>query len=328
MLPIALLLACYLASLGLTEGVRRLLLRYAIMDIPNARSSHTQPTPRGGGWAIIGLFIPILVLLSWYHDAWRETTPLLLSLVLLVGISWADDRRDIRASFRLSLHLLCAGLGTMALPADSMILDGILPFWLDRGLIIVGWAWFMNLYNFMDGIDGITGTQSIALACGLCLLFTFTDLDVPWLHDIMPIITGIMFGFLAHNWHKARIFMGDIGSIPLGYVLGFGLITLALHGYWIPAFILPLYYLADSGITLIKRALRGEKIWKAHREHFYQKAALSLGRHDTVVTRIALANLFLIIAASLSLLFPWLGLIIGTATVAILLFWMQKRAGS
>jgi UDP-N-acetylmuramyl pentapeptide phosphotransferase/UDP-N-acetylglucosamine-1-phosphate transferase len=207
------------------------------------------------------------------------------------------------------------------------LFSGALPFWLDRTLMIVGWAWFINLYNFMDGIDGITCTETIAIATGACLLMTTMNINDPFLDVLTLMLTGACLGFLALNWHPAKIFMGDVGSIPLGYLTGYALLTIAIHGHLIPALILPLYYLTDSGITIAKRALRGEKIWQAHRQHFYQRAARGLGRHDQVVFYIALANIAFIFAAILAATAPLQGALCAAVIVAILLLKMHKSAG-
>jgi UDP-N-acetylmuramyl pentapeptide phosphotransferase/UDP-N-acetylglucosamine-1-phosphate transferase len=192
-----------------------------------------------------------------------------------------------------------------------------LPFWLDRTIMIIGWAWFINLYNFMDGIDGITGVESISISAGVCFTFSIAGISNPFAGGLSTLIIGACLGFLALNWHPAKIFLGDVGSIPLGYLCGFLLLTLAVKGQLIPALIIPAYYLADSGITLMRRAARGEKVWQAHREHFYQIAAQRLGRHDRVVWRIIATNIGLIGAAAIAVNQPLTGILAGGIIVAI-----------
>jgi UDP-N-acetylmuramyl pentapeptide phosphotransferase/UDP-N-acetylglucosamine-1-phosphate transferase len=320
---ILIILITYGITLALTAKVKQVLTKRAVLDIPNARSSHTQSTPRGGGWAFVIVLIPTLIITAIFYRTIPMVAGLIGGVVLLAFISWRDDQRGVSAIKRLSLHILAACLGSMAFGADQMIFSGALPFWLDRMIMIVGWAWFMNLYNFMDGIDGITCTETISLATGASLVMTVAMVDAPFAQTLTLILTGCALGFLAFNWHPAKIFMGDIGSVPLGYLCGFLLITLALSGHVIPAMILPLYYLADSGITITKRALRGEKIWQPHRQHFYQRAALQQGRHDTVVIWIAAANIALIGAALLAIAMPWLGAVLAIIVVAILLWRMD-----
>jgi UDP-N-acetylmuramyl pentapeptide phosphotransferase/UDP-N-acetylglucosamine-1-phosphate transferase len=193
--------------------------------------------------------------------------------------------------------------------------------------MIVGWAWFINLYNFMDGIDGITGTETIALAIGTGLIMTATNITDPFISTLCMLLLSTSLGFLAMNWYPARIFMGDVGSVPLGFLTGYILLTLAMRGYPIVALILPLYYLADSGITITRRALRGEKIWQPHRQHFYQIAAAGARRHDKVVYRVLTANIGLIAAAIVSVTNPGIGLILAIALVGVLLHDLYSLSG-
>ena len=314
----------FVASLILTILVRKFLLKRNLLDRPNERSSHTLPVPRGGGWALLIVLIPGLLVTGMRQHNLLEHAGLLLGVLLLAGISWFDDKKGVSARARLSLHLLAACLGTFCFPLQATLFGGAVPFVIDRAIMIVGWAWFINLYNFMDGIDGITGVETISLATGTCLVMAAIGLHDPFLANLTLLLTGAALGFLALNWHPAKIFLGDVGSIPLGYLTGFCLISLAVRGYLIPALILPLYYLADSGITIVRRALRGEKIWQAHRQHYYQQAAHNLGKHDLVVLFIGVANGALIAAALLAVIYPAMGLLLAILIVALLLRNMLK----
>lgn len=324
-LPIAVILLCFGATMSLTGWARRLLLKHNIMDQPNARSSHNVAVPRGGGWA----FIPILLLGLIAPAAIPALAPthwgLLAGFVLLAAISWLDDRYDLSARLRLLLHFIAVACALSDLPNHGIVFAGVLPAWLDHLVVLFGFVWFVNLYNFMDGIDGITCVETICIATGLCLLGDAVGLMLPSIHLLLLLLIGSALGFLAYNWHPARIFMGDIGSVPLGYLTGFALLSLACQGHLIAALILPLYYLADSGITITKRALRREKIWQAHRQHFYQHAAAGCGRHDSVVLRILTTNITLIGLALLSLTNPFYALAGAVIMVALLLLWMHKK---
>lgn len=316
----------FAATLPLTILVRKILLRQNLLDHPNERSSHTAPVPRGGGWAIlIVLLFGIIITGLLRHDL-QSHAGVLAGVVLLAAISWLDDKKGVSARARLSMHLLAACLGTLCFPPDATLFGGALPFALDRVLMIIGWAWFTNLYNFMDGIDGITGSETISIATGLCFVMAAAGITDPFVSSLTMLLSGACLGFLALNWHPAKIFLGDIGSVPLGYLTGFCLLTLAIHGRLIPALILPLYYLADSGITLAKRAWRREKIWEAHRQHFYQRAAQGVGAHDTVVLAILAANIILIIAAFGAVFSPLPGLGAAVLTVALLLWKLHKMS--
>lgn len=287
-------------SLGLTAWLRRWLLRLAILDRPNARSSHALPVPRGGGWAILlailGCFAwNILNLSNGHAYSW-----LMAGISLAALVSWQDDRKGVPAGIRLCLHIISAALGTLFWPQDMLLFGGALPIILDRTVTVVGWALYMNFYNFMDGIDGITGVETVSLATGVGLCLAAMGVVIPGFDVLTSVLVGASLGFLALNWHPAKIFLGDVGSVPMGYITGFCLLTLALHGQWAAAMILPMYYLADSGLTLARRALRGEKVWEAHREHFYQKAAARWKRHDRVALVILLTNAGLIALAATS----------------------------
>ena len=165
---------------------------------------------------------------------------------------------------------------------------------------------------------------SIAIATGAGLVMTIGGTADPFTSTLTFMLTGACLGFLALNWYPAKIFLGDVGSVPLGYITGFILLTLAINGHRVPALILPLYYLADSGITLFKRAMRREKIWQAHRQHFYQRAAQVLGRHDKVVYYIVFADLTLIAAALFGVFKPWAALAASIAIIAVLLGALHK----
>jgi UDP-N-acetylmuramyl pentapeptide phosphotransferase/UDP-N-acetylglucosamine-1-phosphate transferase len=323
-----LILTSFIASLLMTGFVRQVLLNRNVLDQPNERSSHQAPVPRGGGIAMLALIIPCLIVTAIVQQSFLAHAGMLVGVLMVAVISWVDDKHSISAKDRLYVHLVAAFLGSFSLPDHAALFPafanlGLLPFAIDRVIMIVGWAWFMNLYNFMDGIDGITGTETITLSMGICLAMIGIGFADPFLPILTMLLTGASLGFLAYNWHPAKIFLGDVGSVPLGYLTGYGLIILAAHGHFVAALILPLYYLADSGITLARRAHRGERIWQAHREHFYQKAALALGRHDRVVWRIIAANSMLILAALLSFAYPWPSLSMAVLTVALLLWNMH-----
>jgi UDP-N-acetylmuramyl pentapeptide phosphotransferase/UDP-N-acetylglucosamine-1-phosphate transferase len=316
-MTIPIIILSFFTTLLLTPLVKKSLLRRNLLDTPNERSSHTTPVPRGGGWAILFTLIPTLVWMALIKNESTESW-LLAGLAALAGVSWYDDKHGLSAKTRLYTHLFAALFGTLALPEHATLFNNTLPFFLDRTVMILGWAWFMNLYNFMDGIDGITGAETVAIATGTCTILSATGITDPFVSTLTLILTGSSLGFLAYNWHPAKIFLGDIGSVPLGYLTGFCLLFLVAKGQLAPALILPLYYLADSGITITRRALRGEKIWQAHRQHFYQKAAQNLG-HDKTVLRITIANIALILTALLAIPHPAAGLILATLIVALLL---------
>ena len=310
--PAAIAVATGLLTCLATRVLIPILAHREILDRPNERSSHRVPTPRGGGIAVIGS-----VLLAWILVARAELVPsgvlgIALGAVLLAAVSWLDDLRDLSPVVRLLAQSAAVALGTFVLPGP---LD---PF----HLVAIGvvWIWWINLFNFMDGIDGLAGWEAAAIGAGLLLFASLGAGADPALRTLAAAVTGAAIGFLVWNWSPARIFLGDVGSVPLGYVLGFLLLGLAVRGHWRIALILPLYFLADATITLTRRILRGERVWQAHREHFYQQAVRRGLGHAAVAKRVIAADLVLI-GCGWASENGWgsISLAVSAATVAILL---------
>ena len=308
--------AAFLATLAVTVAATRAVLAWLrhrrILDHPNERSSHQRPTPRVGGLAVT----PV-ILLAWGGLAAAGyglpgQLPVMAAAAGLLALSWRDDRGHLPAALRLALHVAAAALGLAALDGDRLVFQGLLPLPLDRLAALLAWVWFINLYNFMDGIDGITGVETAAIGIGLALL---PGLGGPQ----AAVVAAAGLGFLVWNWHPARIFLGDSGSVPLGYLLGWLLLSAAAGGHWAAALILPAYYLADASWTLVARALDGEPIWQAHRRHFYQRAVQGGASHARVATLILLADLLLMALAAASVIDPWPALAAAAAVVAGLL---------
>lgn len=320
---LAILLA--LLSAGLTGLTLIALRRRAILDLPNERSSHTVPTPRGGGWGLMLALIP-----AWVWAAWQagrlQTAPetlLLVGTVLLMAVSWIDDRRGLGPAVRFSVQFVAAASVMMALPRDLVLFGGVLPLPLDRLIATIAWLWFVNLFNFMDGIDGIAGGSAFAMGFGLMLVWLRHGPDqLEAFRSAM--IAACCIGFLAWNWQPAKIFMGDVGSVSLGYLLGYELIRLAMDGGQVFAAILALYYLADATITLLRRGLRGEKVWRAHREHFYQRST-QLGRSHgrTAGTAITVQLALALLGWGATIFGGWL-LLPAAGLVGLLLRWMSR----
>jgi UDP-N-acetylmuramyl pentapeptide phosphotransferase/UDP-N-acetylglucosamine-1-phosphate transferase len=238
-------------------------------------------------------------------------------------VSWIDDVRSLPAAVRLAVQLVAIGLALRAgLPAGP-VFQGWLPPALDGIATAVLWLWFINLFNFMDGIDGLAGGEAAAIGLGLMLFAGIGIGRDPELMMLGAAVAAAAAGFLVWNWAPARIFLGDVGSVPLGYLLGFLLLDQAAQGSWEIALILPLYFLADATITLLRRLWRGERVWQAHREHFYQRAVQRGHGHAAVVQRVIAADLVLIgCGCAAENGWPTLGLVVAAATVAVLLAWL------
>jgi len=298
-MPDPTLLAAIVAAAGLiaclgTRALIPLLRHIGVLDRPNERSSHAAPIPRGGGIALVAA-----ILMAWLAlIVVGAVAPLLLVILigaaLLAAISWIDDLRGLSPAARLLAQLVAVGLGVVAVMPAGSVFQGWLSPGLDVAVAALLWLWFVNLFNFMDGIDGLAGSEAAAIAIGLVLFSLFGGGRDSGLAALAGTVAAAAGGFLVWNWSPARIFLGDVGSVPLGYLLGFLLLEVAARGGWKIAVILPLYFLADATPTLVRRLARGEPVWQAHRQHFYQRAVQRGLGHAAVVRRVIAADLILI----------------------------------
>ncbi|MDX9885994.1 glycosyltransferase family 4 protein [Thauera sp.] len=283
------------ASWGLTYGLRKYALSRSLMDIPNARSSHSVPTPRGGGVAIVVSFLVALALIAATGGLDSSACLALLGaggIVALVG--FLDDHGHIAARWRLLAHFVAAfwALGWLG-GAPALQLFGV-QFdlgWPGFALVAVYLVWLLNLYNFMDGIDGIASVEAICVCVGGALLYML--LGKPDLALLPLMLAAAVAGFLYWNFPPARIFMGDAGSGFLGIVLGImsiqaGWVDPALFWSWV---ILLGVFVVDATFTLMRRLLRGDKVYEAHRSHAYQYASRQFGRHLPVTLTVGVINL-------------------------------------
>ena len=284
--PAAVATATGLVAWLVTRLLIPILARREILDRPNERSSHRVATPRGGGIAVTGSVLLAWIVLVLTGSALSRVLGIVLGAAFLAVVSWIDDLRGLSPLVRLLVQVGAVIIGLAVLPEQHSLSQLALS-----GLV---WVWWINVFNFMDGIDGLAGSEAAALGAGLLLFASVGSGADPALRELAAALTGAAIGFLAWNWSPARIFLGDVGSVPLGYVLGFLLLDLAVRGYWRIALILPLYFLADATITLARRLLRGERVWQAHREHFYQRAVRRGLGHAAVVKRVIAADLVLI----------------------------------
>jgi len=319
------MVAAALMSVGLTGITLAILRRRAILDLPNERSSHTVPTPRGGGWGVMLALLPFWVWALWKAGRLDQPAEIVLlgSTVLLMAVSWIDDRRGLGPAIRFATQIVAVGAVMALLPASLSITSGLLPLPLDRLVAAFVWLWFVNLFNFMDGIDGITGGSTAAMGFGLTIILLRYGPDpLEAFRSLM--IAAVAIGFLFWNWHPAKIFLGDVGSVPLGYLLGYELIHLAMNGGQAFALIVALYYLADATITLLRRARRGERVWQAHREHFYQRSTQFGRTHARTAQTAILVQLALAVFGWLAVFWGWIMLLPAALLVFLLLRWMSR----
>jgi len=277
------------ATLGGTGALLPFLRSRAILDHPNERSSHETPTPKGGGIALMAVILATWVCIGIYRESSVFLTWCLPGVAfVLAGLSWIDDLRGLPQITRFAVQTVAVFIILLLRPESEEFFQGLLPPTLDALIAGILWIWFINLFNFMDGIDGITGIETIVIGVGIAIISEGTSAMMG------GVLAAAAAGFLRWNWHPAKVFMGDVGSVPLGFLIGWLLLDMAGNGYWTVAIILPAYYLADSTFTLIRRALKGEKVWQAHRQHFYQQAVQRGLSHANVTLRIAFLGALLI----------------------------------
>lgn len=290
-------------AFALCLALRPLMMRYALAR-PNARSSHRIPTPQGGGIAVLaGAFLALGLALGFVPlDAGaRQGLVLVMAASALLAVVGAwDDIRPLSPALRLPLQFFCVGIVVLYAAPDVQLLPDSLPLWAERGLALVAGAWFVNLVNFMDGIDWITLAGLVPLSGAIALAASCGLVD-PATGLLAAALLGGLLGFAPFNKPVARIFLGDVGSLPLGLLCAYLLYRLAGTGALTAALILPLYHVLDSTITLLRRLARGEKVWQAHRSHFYQQATDNGFKVIEIVTKIAVLNLSLIVLAAISI---------------------------
>jgi UDP-N-acetylmuramyl pentapeptide phosphotransferase/UDP-N-acetylglucosamine-1-phosphate transferase len=296
--------AAALCALGILL-LKPLLVRYALAR-PNARSSHTIPTPQGGGIPLVGAALLVAAAaLVWGAAGDRiEFAVVAAAALLLAGVGAVDDIRPLPAIPRLVAQFVAVGAVVAA--ADVALWPALLPRWFEVALVVVAGVWFVNLVNFMDGLDWITAAEMVPITAFIGVLGLF-GVVVPEAGLVALALCGAFLGFAPFNKPVARLFLGDVGSLPIGLLVGWLLLQLAGTGALTAALLLPLYHLADATITLLRRLARGERVWEAHRSHFYQQATTNGFTPLAVSARVLGLNLLLAALAALTLWWSHVG---------------------
>lgn len=301
-----------------------------MIDRPNERSSHTTPTPRGGGLAIVTVSLALSLLLLQQ----RLLSPTFATAVVGGGVAIAlvgfwDDRRHVPAARRLLVHggaaiwvlFWLGGLPAINVGTKTIVL----PAWGAAVLAVFFLVWLVNLYNFMDGIDGIAGAEAVSVSLGAAAILCYADGQASSLS--LFVLAGAALGFLCWNWPPAKIFMGDVGSGFLGFVLGVLALYAPVHSrmsFWSWLILLGVF-LVDASVTLLVRASRGEMLHVAHRSHAYQRLAQRVRSHGKITVGVLLINVvWLFPLAWLATLRPdnglWLA-VLAMAPLVIICFW-------
>jgi UDP-N-acetylmuramyl pentapeptide phosphotransferase/UDP-N-acetylglucosamine-1-phosphate transferase len=290
-------------SAALVVVMMPLLRRYALAR-PNSRSSHATPTPQGAGLAVILATLLAaaagLALAPADPGATREAAIVVAAALILAATGALDDLRPLGPLAKLLPQIIAVGMVVILAAPQEARLAFFLPLPLERALAIIAGIWFVNLVNFMDGIDWITVMGcGVPLAALAVLGFGLAGEGAAW-EFLAAALCGSLIGFAPFNKPVARVFLGDVGSLPVGLILGYGLYRLALAGHLAAALILPLYYLWDSGLTLARRLARREAFWLAHRSHVYQRATDAGWSVSAVVAHILVLDLALAALAAIS----------------------------
>lgn len=294
-LLLAIAIAALISAL-VTWASRPLLQRYTLAR-PNARSSHRIPTPQGAGIAVIAA--TLIVASAWSAGVNVAIPPALVAATVAMAlVGFADDIVSLPVLVRLVLQAAAVGAVVFTAPETARIAPAV-PLALERGLVLLAGVWFVNLVNFMDGLDLMTVAEVVPITAALLLLGSLGDLSWP-AALVATALCGAMLGFAPFNRPVARVFLGDVGSLPIGLLLGWCLLELAWRGQPAAALLLPAYYLADSTITLFRRIIRREPFWSAHRTHFYQRATDNGLTVPQVVGGVFALNLLLALLAIVS----------------------------
>jgi len=298
-----------------TRAVIHFAPRIGLVHQPNHRSSHVKVTPHGGG---IGIIISTLFFTAWL--LWRDESShfsyywIAVGLSLIVAlIGLLDDIYHLSAKLRLFVQFAVSSallITLYTIPANGLDPIAILPVWLSFILVLFAGTWWLNLFNFMDGIDGLAAIQTIFMLSGAAFLIATVSLDVSITTTVwvwMLCLSAATIGFLIHNWSPATIFMGDVGSLFLAFMILFlALLTISLkwmtYTSWV---ILGAVFISDTSITLLRRIIKGEAVTQAHNSHAYQILARRWGAHKKVSLLVLLINItWLLPCAYLALLFP------------------------
>ncbi len=319
------------ASILLTALIRQYALRRNVLDIPNQRSSHVTPTPRGGGLAIVIAFYLAVAAMFLGSQIDVVTLVILLAAMPVAVIGFLDDHTPIRARWRFLVHFLAALSALLLLQGFPTLIVGAFQFDLGTMGYLIGTlflVWWLNLFNFMDGTDGIAASEAVFVSGSLAFFFYQSDAQ---LAQISVCLLAASAGFMVWNWPPAKIFMGDVGSGFLGLLLGVLVLMAAWHqpGMLYVGMVLFGAFFVDSTYTLLYRISTGQRWYQAHCSHAYQNAAKRYG-HLTVLVAVWLINLFWLLPIAILIfyypVYSLLGLSIAYCPLIVLAY--RFKAGS
>ena len=299
-------LVTLLLSILLTLLMVKIAHKRAILDHPNERSSHAVPTPRGGGLAVVLSFYTALLFFAWGFSDFRIVTALLAGIPL-AAVGFLDDLFDLSAAIRFAVQVCCAAIALWFLEVPII-------YWLPALMMVV---WFTNLFNFLDGIDGYLSVELLFLS--LSGLWFFRD-------PLLLFLGAAVIGFLPFNWQRASIFMGDVGSTTLGFIVAVFILydSHTPHDYLV-WFLLTMPFWFDATYTLVRRFANGEKITQAHRKHLFQRAVRSGFSHQQVTLGLLALDISLFGLILMWEQHIWMVFCISLLVVLAIVYLIEKR---
>ncbi len=328
----------YLATSFILNNSINFFKTFRLLDIPSNRSNHNEPKPKGAGLILIPLVIFATLLVFFLENTLNNMWFLIFGFTLILTlISLLDDLKNISSKLRLFFQMFCV-ISSLFLLKDEINLlvenkffDFIpIGFSFFKPFIIscfltLAWVWIINLFNFMDGMDGITSIQIISLSIFVNILGIANIIETNFLYFSL-VLFAIFMAFLSVNKPPAKIFLGDVGSIPIGFLVGFIIIyNVICTGLVIPFLIIIMYYLLDSSITLLNRLIKKQNIFQAHSSHFYQKILRKGFSHSYVLKKIAILNFLLLLLSITSITFPFISFLLAILLTSSLLLFFNSR---
>lgn len=332
-MSISYFLIFFVLAFGFTYFMRAYALKKNIIDNPNERSSHSVPTPRGGGVAVVCSYLLALAVLIYSQQLTVHIgLTLMVAGFVIALLGFLDDHGHINSMLRLAIHFLVAIGVVISLGgfAEVTVFNGVPLGFIANIIAVLFLVWLLNLYNFMDGINGIASVEAITTTVSMAILYYVLNTSLN--SDLLWLLAACVFGFLLWNFPKAKIFMGDACSGFLGLTLGIlALIALKENLALFCAWIICLgVFVVDATYTLIKRVLNGHKMYDAHRSHSYQILSRKWGSHTPVTLTVAAINLFwLFPIAYMAVMQQWVypELAVLTAYLPLILIAIKLRAG-
>ncbi len=332
------IISLYIATSLLLKNSIVFFERFRILDFPTKRSNHNHPKPKGAGLILIPLFIFATLLVFFLEGILDSNWVIILGFCfILMLISFIDDLKNVSLGLRLFFQIFCVISSMILLKDDFSFYFNSLEItgWAENYfeiikvlilfLFMIFWIWIINLFNFMDGMDGITVVQGSSFSICLNFLAMLGLIEINFLY-VSLIMLGVLTAFFSVNKPPSKLFLGDVGSIPIGFLAGYFIIYNTVKSdLFIPFIIVIMYYLLDSSITLIIRFIKKENIFKAHSSHFYQKVIRKGFSHNYVLKKIFILNIVLLFLSYTSINWPMISIITSILITTSLILFFEFR---